>query len=97
MNIKKRFLFLLFLALFLLLFVFNDLGLFKLYKLNSKKDEIRDKIDYLITQEIKLTSEIENLSNNDEYIKSIARTKFHLVSPGEKIYKVIERKNIKSK
>ena len=35
--------------------------------------------------------------NNDEYIKSIARTKFHLVSPGEKIYKVIERKNIKSK
>ena len=76
------------------LFVFNDLGLFRLYNLNSQKNEIRKKIDYLIAQEIKLTSEINNLSNNDEYIENIARTKFHLVNPGEKIYKVIERKNI---
>ena len=94
MNIKKRLLLLLFSAFLLSLFVFNDLGLFRLYKLNSKKNEIRKEIDYLITQEIELTNEINNLSNNNEYIKNIARTKFHLVSPGEKIYKVIERKNI---
>ena len=80
----------------MVLFVFNDLGIIKLYKLNNKKNIIRDEIDNLIAQEIKLTDQIKNLSNNDEYLKNIARNKFHLVQPGEKIYKVIERKNIHS-
>ena len=80
----------------MVLFVFNDLGVIKLYQLNNKKNIIRDEIDNLIAQEIKLTDQIQNLSNNDEYLKNIARNKFHLVQPGEKIYKVIERKNIHS-
>ena len=78
----------------MILFIFNDLGLMKLYKLNSKKDAVRNEIDNLIAHEIKLINEIDNLSNDDNYLLNIARNKFHLVNPGEKIYKVIERKNI---
>ena len=96
MKIKNNILVLIFIAVFMLLFVFNDLGVIKLYQLNNKKNIIRDEIDNLIAQEIKLTDQIQNLSNNDEYLKNIARNKFHLVQPGEKIYKVIERKNIHS-
>ena len=96
MKIKNNILVLIFIAVFMVLFVFNDLGVVKLYQLNNKKNIIRDEIDNLIAQEIKLTDQIQNLSNNDEYLKNIARNKFHLVQPGEKIYKVIERKNIHS-
>tara|TARA_Y100001970_G_scaffold43085_1_gene53670 strand:+ start:150 stop:440 length:291 start_codon:yes stop_codon:yes gene_type:complete len=81
-------------AFFLILFVFNDLGLMNLYKLNQKKKNMRLDIDNLIVKEKKLIDEIENLTHNDDYIKKIARSKFHLVKPGEKIYKVIDRKNI---
>ena len=96
MKIKNNILVLIFISVFMVLFVFNDAGIIKQYQLNNKKNIIRDEIDNLIAQEIKLTDQIENLSNNDEYLKNIARNKFHLVKPGEKIYKVIERKNIHS-
>ena len=65
----------------------------KLYKLNQKKKNMRIQIDNLITKEETLINEIENLTYNDGYIKKIARSKFHLVKPGEKIYKVIDRKS----
>ena len=65
----------------------------KLYKLNQKKKNMRLQIDNLITKEETLINEIESLTYNDEYIKKIARSKFHLVKPGEKIYKVIDRKS----
>ena len=44
MNIKKRLLLLLFSAFLLSLFVFNDLGLFRLYKLNSKEHFLNSQI-----------------------------------------------------
>ena len=95
MGFKRKIFLLLGIALFLSLFVFNDLGLLKLYILNNEKKIIRKEIDNLIEREIHLTNEIDKLINHDEYIQYIAKTKFHLVKPGEKIYKVIERKKIK--
>ena len=65
----------------------------KIYKLNQNKKNMRIEIDNLITKEETLINEIENLTYNDGYIKKIARSKFHLVKPGEKIYKVIDRKS----
>jgi len=94
MNLKRKTFLFISAALFLSLFTFNDLGLIKLYNLNSKKNEIRLEIDNLILQEIKLTNEIDRLLYDDDYIQYVAKTKYHLVKPGEKIYKVIERKNI---
>ena len=95
-NTRHNLLVLFFITAFMVLFIFNDLGLIKLYQLNHKKNFIRNEIDKLIAQEIHLIDEIDELSNNDEYLKNIARNKFHLVRPGEKIYKVVERKNIHS-
>tara|TARA_Y100000590_G_scaffold405360_1_gene493605 strand:+ start:53 stop:343 length:291 start_codon:yes stop_codon:yes gene_type:complete len=93
MKFKSNLFLLAFFSFFLMMFIFNDLGLMKLYKLNQKKKNMRIQIDNLITKEETLINEIENLTYNDGYIKKIARSKFHLVKPGEKIYKVIDRKS----
>jgi len=93
MKFKSNLFLLAFFSFFLMMFIFNDLGLMKLYKLNQKKKNMRLQIDNLITKEETLINEIESLTYNDEYIKKIARSKFHLVKPGEKIYKVIDRKS----
>ena len=93
MKVKKNLIHLALIAFFLMLFIFNDLGLMKLYKLSQQKKIMRLKIDSLIVEEKKLIDKIENLTYNDDYIKKIARSKFHLVKPGEKIYKVIDRKS----
>jgi len=93
MKVKNNLFPLALIALFLMLFIFNDLGLMKLYKLHQQKKNMHLEIDNLIVAEKKLIDEIENLTYNDGYIKKIARSKFHLVKPGEKIYKVIDRKS----
>ena len=36
-----------------------------------------------------------NTGYDKEYIKKIAQEKFHMVKPGEKVFRVIDRKKIK--
>jgi cell division protein FtsB len=52
-------------------------------------------IDRLIQKEVELTSELDRLTNDKEYIKKIAQKKFHMVRPGEKVFQVIDRRKIK--
>ena len=52
-------------------------------------------IDHLIKKETELSSELDRLINDREYIKKIAQEKFHMVNPGEKIFRVIDRRKIK--
>ena len=46
----------------------------------------------LIQNEVELTQELDKLTNDAEYIKKIAQEKFHMVKPGEKVFRVIDRK-----
>ena len=43
-----------------------------------------------------MLNKIELLENNDEYIKKIAREHFQLVKPGEKVFRVIDKRKAKS-
>ena len=52
-------------------------------------------IDRLILEEKDLTTELDRLENDDEYIKKIARERFHMVKPGEKVFRVIDRRKVK--
>ena len=61
----------------------------------TKRNEVQAEINRLIQEESKLTSELDRLTNDKEYIKKIAKEKFHMVKPGEKVFRVIERKKIK--
>ena len=87
---------------FLILLIFgglfmisNDMGIVRWYQLRNERNQVQVAIDQLIQQEVELTNELDRLSNDKEYIKKLAREKFHMVKPGEKVFRVINRRKIK--
>ena len=77
-----------------ILLFFNDMGIVKWYKLKQERLHIQTEIDRLILEEKYLTTELDRLENDDEYIKKIARERFHMVKPGEKVFRVIDRRKV---
>ena len=73
----------------------NDMGIVRWYQLHRERNQVKAKIDQLIQEEAELTNELDLLTNDKEYIKKIAREKFHMVKPGEKVFRVIDRKKTK--
>ena len=78
-----------------LFLVSNDMGIVRWYQLRSERNQIQINIDRLIQEEVELTSELDRLTNDKEHIKKIAREKFYMVKPGEKVFRVIDRRKIK--
>ena len=72
--------------------IFSDFGLQDLLKLKKQQNQLNIKIQDLYGQQVALQQEINNLSNDTEYIEKIAREKFLMVKPGEKVFRVIENK-----
>ena len=70
----------------------NDMGIVKWYQLRKERNRIQVEIDQFIQNEAILTDELDRLKNDDNYIKKIAREKFHMVKPGEKVFHVIDRR-----
>ena len=73
----------------------NEIGVVRWYQLRNERNRIQAEIDHLIEQETEIISELDRLTNDKEYIKKIAREKFHMVKPGEKIFRVIDRRKVK--
>ena len=78
-----------------LFLVSNDMGIVQWYQLRHERNEVQAEINRLIQEESKLTSELDRLTNDKEYIKKIAQEKFYMVKPGEKVFRVIDRRKIK--
>ena len=72
--------------------IINDSGLIKLIKIKRKYSKIQKDISYLQSQQIKLNNEIHELKTNTSLIEKIAREKFMMAKPGEKVFKVVEYK-----
>jgi len=77
-----------------LLLISNDMGIIKWYQLREERNRIKSEIDLYIKQEAEFTEELNKLTNDVEYIKKIAQEKFHMVKPGEKVFRVIDRRKI---
>ncbi|RMZ49291.1 septum formation initiator family protein [Candidatus Marinimicrobia bacterium PRS2] len=77
-----------------LFLISNDMGVIKWYQLRKERNRIQAEIDQFIQQETELTDELNRLTNDVEYIKKIAQEKFHMVKPGEKVFRVIDRRKI---
>ncbi len=77
------------------LFLFNDLGLLKWYALSKEKNRIQNEINTLVNREEYLSKEIVKIKSDDIYLEKIAREKFQMVKPGEKVYKVVDSRKIK--
>ena len=78
-----------------MIIVSNDFGLIKLIKLKQTKYQLQNNIQQLLEQQTKLNTEIVELKTNTHHIEKIAREKFMMAKPGEKIFKVIDYKQIK--
>ena len=78
-----------------MLLIFNDMGIVKWYQLRQERRHIQTEISRLILEEEDLTIELDRLENDDEYIKKIARERFHMVKPGEKVFRVLDRRKVK--
>ena len=74
----------------IIVFIFGDHGLIKLYKVKQKRKGIQDNITKLREEKEKTIDEKNKMENDLDYIEKIAREKYKMVKPGEKIFKVIE-------
>jgi len=71
-----------------LLLLFSDRGFISLWNLKKEKVEIQQEINSLRQQIVALEKEAEKLKFDEKYVEKIAREKFRMVRPGEKVFKV---------
>ena len=84
----KLWLFIIFVVLvcIYLLFIHGDYGLYKYWKLEKEKQSLQLKIKQLRLERTALQEEIELLKSNKQYIEKVAREKFKMGRPKEKVY-----------
>ena len=75
---------------FAIMFIFGDHGILKLYKIKNERKIIQKKIAQLRNEKEVLKNEKSKIENDLEYIEKLAREKYKMVKPGEKIFKVID-------
>jgi len=93
-NVQKSFLrgvIFLFVATLLIIFVFGDHGLFQLYKLKKERAEIQLYITQLRKDREILYNEKNRLENDLQYVEKLAREKYRMAKPGEKVFKVVPK------
>ena len=74
--------------------IFIDFGILKLVDLKKNKYSLHTDIEALLTQQTLIQKEIYQLTSDTNYIEKIAREKFMMVKPGEKVFRVIESKQV---
>ena len=72
------------------LIFFSDRGLINLWSLKKEKLEIQNDINSLRNQIAMLEKEEDKLKFDEKYIEKIAREKFKMVKPVERVFKVVE-------
>ena len=72
------------------LLLFSARGLINLWSLKKEKLEIQNEINDLRNQIAMLEKEEEKLKFDEKYIEKIAREKFKMVKPGERVFKVTD-------
>ena len=79
----------------LIVFIFGDHGIFQLYKLKRERAEVQTHITLLRKEREQLKSEKSRLENDLDYIEKLARERFRMAKPGEKVFRVIDRRKTK--
>ena len=74
--------------------IINDSGMLKLIEVKREHTRLSKEISTLQAHQIKLNNEIHELKTNAGFIEKIAREKFMMAKPGEKVFKVIQYKTV---
>ena len=78
-------------VILIFIFIFGDHGLFQLYTLKKEEKEIQKKIESFREEQELLIEEKNRLENDLKYIEKLAREKYKMAKPGEKVFKVIDK------
>ena len=76
----------------IIVFIFGDHGLLKLYKIKRQRKKLQAHITQLRNEREKAKGEKNKIENDLNYIEKIAREKYKMVKPGEKLFKVVPEK-----
>ena len=93
LSTKNYAIFLIF-SLFIMILLVNEFGLIKLFDLKKQKQNLEQEIAFLNKQESNLRNTIYQLQHDQEYIEKIARERYMMVLPGEKVYRIIREKKL---
>ena len=94
-NIQKkavRLFLVLGIGVLIITFFFGDHGIYHLYTIKSERNKIQKEIDYLRQQRVVLENEKTKLKTDFKYIEEMAREKYRMAKKGEKVFKIIEKK-----
>ena len=91
-KINKPIIVITFIALFWL--VFNESGIIKWYSLKNEQQILIQSINELYDSEESIQEHIDRLTNDFDYLEFIAYSRFKMVKPGEKIFRVKDYKVI---
>ncbi|MBT3251816.1 MAG: septum formation initiator family protein [Candidatus Marinimicrobia bacterium] len=78
----------------LLILLFSDLGLIRWFHLNKEHNKLITEIKLMKEQRIQLKTDKDRLENDLEYIEQLAREKFRMVKPGEKVFRVRDNRTV---
>ena len=76
----------------LIIFIFGNHGLYQLYLLKKERSNIQEKINLLREEKIALENEKTKLQTDYKHIEELAREKYRMSKKGERVFKVIEKK-----
>ena len=74
-----------------MIFIFGDHGLLQLYKLEQEKKNIKNYISTLRELREDRFTEKNKLENDKEYLEKLAREKYLMSKPGEKVFKILPK------
>ena len=74
-----------------IIFIFGDHGLLQLYKLGKEKKNIKNYISTLREEREDRFTEKNKLENDKEYLEKLAREKYLMSKPGERVFKVLPK------
>tara|TARA_Y100000768_G_C23367716_1_gene402766 strand:- start:177 stop:500 length:324 start_codon:yes stop_codon:yes gene_type:complete len=75
----------------MIIFIFGNHGVIELYQLSKKRQQIQKEIVLLRQQKIDLEKEKSLLKNDKKHIEKLAREKYRMAKPNERIFKVIDK------
>ena len=75
----------------IIIFIFGNHGVIELYQLSKKRQQIQEEIVILRQQKIDLEKEKSLLKNDKKHIEKLAREKYRMAKPNERIFKVIDK------
>lgn len=95
-KFRNRFIIIAVFSCFIIFFVFfSNHGLVNRISLEFQKIELEKKISEAKKTQDSLNKQIKLLDSNSKEIEQIAREKYGMIKPGEKVYYVIEKKDNK--